>query len=151
MATILYCEDDKDNRKVIDSALRNNFPQHSVISTETVRDGLEGVTGVSLHPRHMDRISLETVEQRLRSSNANLSELGMVITDGKLIDPFAGAGDEIIHGWDLAQILRNLGYKGKILYTGLSAVPVGKKDLFDAEISKYEGGKIVDYARMHLT
>jgi len=150
MATILYCEDDRNNREIIDSALRSNFPAHNVISTDTVRDGLEKVTGVSLQRKELGRISLETVEQRLRSYNANLSGLGIVITDGGLIDPIAGAGDEILYGWDLAQILHNLGYDRKIIYTGMRSVPIGKGDLFSIKISKCEERQIVDYARTQL-
>ena len=151
MATILYCEDQKDSRDIVDSVLRRNFPAHNVISADTVRDGLEGITGVGLHPRDLGRISPETIEQRLRSSNANLSGLGIVITDGELIDPLAGASDKILHGWDLAQILRNLGYTGKIAYIGLKAVPIGKGDLFDKKIPKNEEEKIIVYAIECLT
>ena len=150
MGAILYCEDDRNNREVIDSALRANFPAQNIISAETVRGGLERITGVSLTREELGKISLETVEQRLRSFGANLSGLGMVITDGELIDPVAGAGDEILHGWDLAQILRNLGYTGRVVYTGMQSIPIGKGYLFNVKISKWEERLIVDYIRANL-
>ncbi|GEM_PF-6158028 len=150
MTRILYCEDDADRRAKITSALRESFPTHDLTSAETVRDGLQGITGIDLHPRYLSEISSETIEQRLRDSGANLSDLGIVITDGGLIDPFVGARGQILDGWDLAQILRNLGYPGKIVYTGLKDIPTSKESLFDVMIPKFEVEQIIDYARACL-
>ena len=150
MAKILYCEDETRLRDQTTLELVSEFPKHKVVSTAIVRDGLAEITGVDIHPKYLKIISPETIEKRLRDSNANLSDLGIVITDGGLIDPFAGAGDSILEGWDLAQILRNLGYRGKIVYVGLTSAPVGKQSLFDVTLSKFDNQQIVDYVRKHL-
>ena len=145
MAQILFCEDDKDSRESLFMDLQKGFPAHAIVASETVRDGLAGVTGIDLNPRYLDHIAVETIEGRLRDSHADISKLGIVITDGLLIDRFAGANDCILNGWDLAQVLRNLNYPGKIVYIGLTAIPTGKENLFDERISKWDNLKIIEY------
>ena len=54
MAQILFCEDDKDSRESLFMDLQKGFPAHAIVASETVRDGLAGVTGIDLNPRYLD-------------------------------------------------------------------------------------------------
>ena len=54
MAQILFCEDDKDSRESLFMDLQKGFPAHAIVASETVRDGLAGVTGIDLNPRYLN-------------------------------------------------------------------------------------------------
>ena len=150
MVSILYCEDEDIARNRAIKVLTREFPAYEVVASESVRSGLEGITKVSLHPKHLTHISQETILKRLKAENASLSNLGIAVTDGNLIDPFAGAGDEYLNGWNLAQILRGLGYQGKIVYIGFGRIPKGKENLFNQSIPKYDEKSLIRYIRDNL-
>lgn len=60
-------------------------------------------------------ISSYSGEQSIKRIASHLNDLELVLTDGQLAGKMTG--------WDLAKELRNKGYEGPIVYTGLTALP----------------------------
>ena len=91
-----------------------------------------GCKGISeKFPEH-EVISTCAGENSLERVASCIDDLKLVLTDGQL------AGD--MKGWDLARKLRAMGYKGPIVYIGLSPVPEDiKPDLFNGFSSKKLG------------
>ena len=152
MKDILYCEDNFHMRKQIVGFLGDVFPDREVVADESVRGVLSKFTEINLD--NVSPISVNNVADVLRRENADFSNLKLAITDGHLIDRFAGAGDEILSGWDLAKILRDCNYIGKIVYLGGSDIPSDREELFDLKLSKLDvrnGSKLIDYALTFLS
>jgi hypothetical protein len=72
-------------------------------------------------PQHR-LIEASSVDEALYKITNSISSLKCVITDGFLL------GAEC--GWDLAKLLRNINYKGPIIYYGNAQIPAGKESLF---------------------
>lgn len=74
-----------------------------------------GCEGISEKFPEYEVISTYSGEDSIDRVASCLDDLKLVLTDGQL------AGD--MKGWDLARELRKMGYKGPIVYIGISAVP----------------------------
>jgi CheY-like chemotaxis protein len=81
-------------------------------------------------------ISTTTVEDALRHGLEKLSELSMIITDGSLPDG---------RGWNMVTRLRDQGFSGPAIYTGLTPLPDEYCGLFAARIPKGPLDPIVEY------
>lgn len=127
------------------------FPNREVIADYSVRGVLSKFTGINLD--NVSPVNANNVAGMLRRGNADFSPLKLAITDGHLIDGLAGAGDEILNGWDLAKILRDCNYTGRIVFYGGCDIPSDKEGLFDLRLSKLVTGsasKLIEYAQTFL-
>lgn len=110
MKTILYVEDDAMTRMRAKSDIQSAFPQYNV---RTAKDKEEG----------------------LNQLPENIHDLEAVCTDGNLFNELMHT--EGSYGWDLAQEIKDRGFKGPIIYIGKAHIPQENKNLFtDESISK---------------
>jgi len=77
-------------------------------------------------PRHEVEVC-ERVPDAIERVKSRISNLEIVCTDGSICEH---------NGWQLAQQLKDLGYKGPILYTGITDIPEEFKNLFNDTASK---------------
>ena len=133
---ILYCEDEPIWRKTFRKRFKLDAPEYSLINAVTVREGLTKVTGIDLD--NLEAITLNNVLTAIKKGNPNYDLLKIVLTDGELEYSNYPENKESLYGWDLAHILRESGYKGKIVYIGGKRVPGDKKSLFSSIFSKWD-------------
>ncbi len=137
MKQILYCEDDLNIRStIVNYKMKDDVLDCQVIEASGVREGLSKLTGINMN--HFDPTSIDQLLNAIKAGNPNYDLLRLVLTDGELIDPEINGKKNAFTGWDLAYVLRETGYKGKIGYLGTSLVPENKKHLFDGFFNKLD-------------
>ena len=93
------------------------------------KPGCEGIS--EKFPEHKV-ISTFSGEDSIEEIAACLDDLELVLTDGQLSGK--------MKGWNLAEELRKMGYKGHIVYIGASSIPDGvDPDLFTGFFPKRVG------------
>ncbi len=146
MDNIIYCEDDKIRREAISGLIKSFFPNYSLIAEPSVRYALGKFSGIDF--KGMKNISIDSLTAALKDGNVNADTLRIVLTDGRLHDYEATTSDKRLDGWDLAEVLKNIGYQGSIIYVGGSKLEKNKADFFTKKIEKYDPDfttHLVDY------
>ncbi len=101
-------------------------------------DSAEGFLEIAF-PTHRI-LAYEQVPEALEEIAENVDKLAIVCTDGSI------SGHS---GWELARELKELGYPGPILYTGLSEVPSEARGLFNDNVEK-SGRGLIDKVNKYL-